>query len=77
MNAVDPALLPLTAEVGDDGRLAVGGVDLCDLAEAEGTPLFVYDEAHLRQRCREAVELVERVDHQAHPETPGPDQLAV
>ena len=55
MNAVDPALLPLTAEVGDDGRLAVGGVDLCDLAEAEGTPLFVYDEAHLRQRCREAV----------------------
>jgi len=33
----------------------VGGVDLCDLADAEGTPLFVYDEHHLRARCREAV----------------------
>ena len=36
------------------GRLAVGGLDLCDLAEEHGTPLFVYDEAHLRARCREA-----------------------
>ncbi|MGI9021692.1 MAG: diaminopimelate decarboxylase [Acidimicrobiales bacterium] len=52
---VEPALLPMTAAVGDHGRLAVGGVDLCGLADAEGTPLFVYDEAHLRARCREAV----------------------
>jgi diaminopimelate decarboxylase len=48
-------LLPDTATVGPDGRLAVGGVDLLDLAEEHGTPLFVYDEAHLRARCREAV----------------------
>ena len=27
-----------------------------ELAEEFGTPLFVYDEAHLRARCREAVE---------------------
>ncbi|MEN3316082.1 MAG: diaminopimelate decarboxylase [Acidimicrobiaceae bacterium] len=53
--AVEAGLLPLTARVGDDGGLTVGGVDLCALAEAEGTPLFVYDEAHLRARCREAV----------------------
>ena len=33
----------------------MGGVDLLDLAEEHGTPLFVYDEAHLRARCREAV----------------------
>jgi diaminopimelate decarboxylase len=33
----------------------VGGVDLCELAEEVGTPVFVYDEAHLRARCREAV----------------------
>jgi diaminopimelate decarboxylase len=52
---VEAGLLPLTARVGDDGGLTVGGVDLCALAEAEGTPLFVYDEAHLRARCREAV----------------------
>jgi diaminopimelate decarboxylase len=48
-------LLPDTAVVGDDGRLSVGGCDLVSLAEAHGTPLFVYDEAHLRARCREAV----------------------
>ena len=48
-------LLPDTAEVAADGHLRVGGVDLVDLAEQFGTPLFVYDEAHLRARCREAV----------------------
>jgi diaminopimelate decarboxylase len=57
--ASDPvasSLLPMTAEVGASGRLTVGGVDLVDVAEEFGTPLFVYDEAHLRARCREAVE---------------------
>ena len=48
-------LLPDTAEVDGAGRLRVGGCDLLELAEAHGTPLFVYDEAHLRARCREAV----------------------
>ena len=48
-------LLPLTAEVDARGRLSVGGVDLCELADDMGTPLFVYDEAHLRARCREAL----------------------
>ena len=48
------SLLPLTAETTDDGRLRVGGVDLCELAAEVGTPAFVYDEAHLRARCREA-----------------------
>jgi diaminopimelate decarboxylase len=48
-------LLPLTAAVGDDGRLAIGGVDVLDLAAEHGTPLFVYDEEHLRRRCRDAV----------------------
>ena len=48
-------LLPMTAQVGTDGHLSVGGVDLVELAERFGTPLFVYDEDHLRARCREAV----------------------
>ena len=48
-------LLPLTASVGPDGSLSVGGVDLVKLADEVGTPLFVYDEAHLRAACREAV----------------------
>ena len=47
-------LLPETART-IDGRLHVGGVDVIELAEEYGTPLFVYDEAHLRARCREAV----------------------
>jgi len=46
--------LPLTSEVDGDGHLRVGGVDLVDLAAETGTPVFVYDEAHLRARCREA-----------------------
>jgi len=48
-------LLPLTAQTGPNGHLRVGGLDLLSLAEEHGTPLFVYDEAHLRARCREAV----------------------
>ena len=48
-------LLPDTAEVAPDGHLRVGGVDLVTLAAELGTPLFVYDEVHLRNRCREAV----------------------
>ncbi|MFE7134740.1 diaminopimelate decarboxylase [Streptomyces sp. NPDC057638] len=51
---VAAALLPLTAEAGPEG-LAVGGVPLTALARRFGTPLFVYDEEHLRRRCREAV----------------------
>jgi diaminopimelate decarboxylase len=59
--SIDPSgalprhLLPDTAAIGDDGRLRIGGCDLIDLAAEYGTPLFVYDEAHLRSRCQEAV----------------------
>jgi diaminopimelate decarboxylase len=48
-------LLPDTAAVGDDGYLTIGGCSIRDLAAEYGTPLFVYDEAHIRARCREAV----------------------
>jgi diaminopimelate decarboxylase len=48
-------LLPDSAEVLADGSLAIGGCAVADLAAAFGTPLFVYDEDHLRARCREAV----------------------
>ncbi len=47
-------LLPDSASV-TDGRASIGGVDLVDLAAEYGTPLFVYDEAQLRSRCRDAV----------------------
>ena len=48
-------LLPEHSEIGADGRLSIGGCDLLDVAAEFGTPLFVYDEQHLRNRCREAV----------------------
>lgn len=49
-------LLPDNAEVGPGDRLSIGGCDVLDLAAEFGTPLFVYDEDHLRARCRAAVE---------------------
>jgi diaminopimelate decarboxylase len=48
-------LLPDSATVDARGHLFIGGCDVTLLAEEYGTPLFVYDEAHLRARCREAV----------------------
>jgi diaminopimelate decarboxylase len=48
-------LLPRTAEVDARGHLHVGGIELLELAAEFGTPLFVYDEDHLRHACREAV----------------------
>ncbi len=48
-------LLPDGATIGPDGRLTIGGVDVMDLAAEHGTPLFVYDETHIRTRARQAV----------------------
>lgn len=50
------SLLSDSAAVVGDGRLSIGGLECTDLAAEFGTPLFVYDEDHLRARCREAVE---------------------
>ena len=52
---IDWRLLPDTSAITADGHLSVGGVDLLELAEQVGTPVFVYDEDHTRARCREAV----------------------
>ena len=52
---IPASLLPATAAVGVDGALTVGGCSLLDLAASFGTPAFVYDVAHIEQRCREAV----------------------
>ncbi len=55
MSVLPRRLLPDTAEVADDGWLTVGGCSIRDLAAEFGTPVFVYDEEHVRARCREAV----------------------
>ncbi|MGE0000014.1 MAG: diaminopimelate decarboxylase [Ilumatobacteraceae bacterium] len=56
MTSLPLHLLPDTADVAADGSLSIGGVGITDLVAAYGTPLFVYDEVHLRRRCREAVD---------------------
>ncbi|MEO8897524.1 MAG: diaminopimelate decarboxylase [Candidatus Dormibacter sp.] len=43
-------LMPLSASCADSG-LQVAGVSVTDLVAEHGTPLIVYDEAHLRARC--------------------------
>lgn len=52
---MEPSLarvFPDTARVGPDGHLYIGGCDTTVLAEEFGTPLYVFDEATLKARCR-------------------------
>jgi diaminopimelate decarboxylase len=53
--ALPAELLPDTAVIRPGGILEIGGCNAVQLAEHYGTPLFVYDEQHLRNRCAEAV----------------------
>jgi diaminopimelate decarboxylase len=45
-------VLPRTAALADDGRLAIGGCALADVAAEFGTPAFVVDELGLRETAR-------------------------
>lgn len=56
MSPVPWHLLPENASIGDNGHLFIGGCDTVDVAAEFGTPVFIYDEDHLRARCREAVD---------------------
>ncbi|MEA1903837.1 MAG: diaminopimelate decarboxylase [Actinomycetota bacterium] len=55
MSRLPNYLLPENAAVSPTGSLSIGGAGFGDLVEEYGTPLFVYDEDHLRQRARDAV----------------------
>ena len=46
------AVLPMTAEVKDN-HLFIGGVDMVELAKEQGTALYVFDEADLRNRMQQ------------------------
>jgi len=52
VGALDPAIWPRTAHRAG-GALALGGVDVRELAGQHGTPLFVCDEEDFRSRCRD------------------------
>ncbi|HVR32016.1 MAG TPA: diaminopimelate decarboxylase [Acidimicrobiia bacterium] len=55
MSAIPRDLLPDTTVVDGAGHAFIGGCSLLELADRFGTPLFVYDAAHLRARAAEAV----------------------
>ena len=48
-------VFPITSEINDAGHLVIGGCDAVDLAAEFGTPLYIFDEATLRGRCRSFV----------------------
>jgi diaminopimelate decarboxylase len=53
LDELAPAVWPRNAARGDDGALRIAGVDVRDLADWYGTPLFVVDEADFRSRAAE------------------------
>ena len=55
MSFPNASLFPYTAEVSAQGNLVLGGCDSVDLAAEFGTPLYVFDEVTLREKCREFV----------------------
>ncbi|MFV0493890.1 diaminopimelate decarboxylase [Mycobacterium sp.] len=48
-----PNVWPRNTTRADGGVVAIAGVDVVDLAQRYGTPLFVLDEDDFRSRCRE------------------------
>lgn len=44
-------LFPSTSEVDNKGHLRIGGCDTVELAAEFGTPLYVFDELGLREKC--------------------------
>ncbi len=55
MSVLPFSLLPDNAVEARDGSLWIGGCSVIDLADEHRTPVFIYDEAHLRKRCQETV----------------------
>jgi diaminopimelate decarboxylase len=53
LNELPPEIWPHNATRGTDGVVRLAGIDVRDLAERYGTPLFVVDEADFRARCHE------------------------
>jgi len=49
-------VFPDTAEINSQGQLTIGGCNALELAEEYGTPVYVFDEMTVRNRCRSFVE---------------------
>ena len=49
-----------TLKINGKGHLEIGGADCVDLAEKFGTPLYVMDEAYIRNMCRVYRDAIEK-----------------
>ncbi|MGC4190851.1 MAG: diaminopimelate decarboxylase [Thermomicrobiales bacterium] len=47
-----PSVWPVTTTRADDGSLVIGGVPMPEIARTYGTPVYIYDEATLRENAR-------------------------
>ena len=45
-------MLHSNLSINEKGHLCLAGMDVCDLAAKHGTPLFLMDEARIRENCR-------------------------
>lgn len=53
MRGIDAlSVFPASAKARDNGHLEIGGLDAVELARTQGTPLYVFDEAELRDSAR-------------------------
>ena len=48
---LESKVFPITTAINDDGHLEIGGCDVTSLAHEFGTPLYVFDEATLRNQA--------------------------
>lgn len=49
-------VFPDTASLNEQGHLIIGGCDVPGLVQRHGTPLYIFDEDTLRERCRRFVQ---------------------
>ena len=49
-------VLPISASVNDAGRLAIQGLDVREIVEEFGSPLYIFDEATIREMSREFID---------------------
>lgn len=52
--------LPESSRINSDGHLEIGGCDTVSLAAEFGTPLIVYEEDQVRDRCRQYIDAFSR-----------------
>ncbi|MEY4312478.1 MAG: diaminopimelate decarboxylase [Actinomycetota bacterium] len=62
LNELNPMIWPDSARRSDFGELTIGGVGVRALVEQYGSPLFIFDEEHVRNRARNYVKAFNTVE---------------